>query len=1222
MPYNENNPQGYGPANAGYPASQASPTSAYSNDIRYQDMIQARGFNIQNSRVHDPMAMPLEQHKAIVHNSSYNFGVEGGQDAYLYNKRAELNTYGNIGTASMIATGAAAWELGDLAGISINKALGFKGAKFFGANAARGAVIKGTLIRGALGMGVSGALASIAQYGIENRIHQKTMQASISKDIYQYKDNIGLKAATPENFDKLGSRMYNAMGEGGFFGVEGMDRIHKLALSNNMLSAIKTGSVNSGTIKQYEQNFKELTKTTEEIVKMLNTTIEGGMKVMKEMQGQGFSSLAQIRSQIQQTKGYGVSSGLGTSNMMQIGRIGAEATAGTPYTAATGSRTFQRVASNLAIGAKASPAMAGAIQNVGGIGNATSAVSGAMMNIMSSRMGDQFAAYVMDPKTGKMDQAKMEKLMSGKLSPYEVSQGAAATGYGLGTKKAMFDKFKYDMLNNTNNLQAFASMQFDTWRKTKPYANTEEAAWVFAGQYSNSFDQQNLLYQSLLEPSRDFVTEAGRSYVEDLKNSQRYGFNNRAGIGNNLKRLTRNTVKGVGDFSTAVFGGLFVDAPVEGAKYLAEGARVIGKGVAEYGNTHGLWITNMGRVGSAEDAYKMKYGLGNQATTAEIIDAFESGNLIPQSSSTGIDSITAGDMASTLSSIGTNDTTRPIINKLSSMRENTTIKQILKSNDLNEKQKGIIKQNIKHSPLSQKRFIKNQALGQAKLLFGQNMADNISNPANLNAFIHKAEVAGLTGTYSQMAQNFADFKTTFSNPSEQFKNTFTRISKISDPIERGSQFKKYIIDPIKAKMQDEKGAAQPKIDNNVTVINKTIKMAAGMGDNAVNRFNKDLSLIRSAAQAGNISIKDGKLDYKVGGMVESSVNRLITGFRDIGAIDAINAVVENNSTKSNLNIASRYTNTSNMDMSNINIRDLSKKVSEAEKTLKNRFGGKFKKGDTFDNFIEDYKSSTPINELAQKYNKEIGQVALTPLEILQNKDRLPERGGIYLGASGGATYNSPDAKAIKIERYKEDLDNYIKNKDILTNTRARATYRGKVNAYSEYLSNRYKDVDNPGQISTKVDNFIYGNLSFDEFKEGISGLGINYIGDRKVAEEQIFKGAKTDKDKRAKLLEFLMTNQGIDTAYKHKKRVAFYNAERAIALDKEPDNLDKLKEYLDVEDSGDLKNEQIKELIDLEKEKMNNEADSTGMREGSQGKGMDVGTHPKVINYWNNNWRM
>lgn len=592
---------GYGPVNRGFPATD--PFAAFDNRIRYNDMIRQQMITQYQQNVVRPVSMTLGQQRRVATDPRYQYGVPGGQDPRFYQRQAELNRMGYAGAVAKAAAGIAGWQ----AGYAIGGTLGQTLIPIPGIGFATG--MAGTWLAG-----------KIVGGGINNAIARQQFMQSMSADIETYRDQLGFNNLSYQQASTLGRNLTRTMFRGGFFGPQEQQRIHKIALSNRMISA--RGGGDPGSLRQYERNFTELKETTQEVVQLLQTTIEGGMSVIKELQQTGFPTMRAVRQQIRQAKAFGGITGLGAQNVMQIGAAGARAVQGTPWEAGVGASMYQRGAATAAYLGQMGPAQAYAVRRAGGVAAAGGALARFQMNVLQSGMGTKAAAYMMKPD-GTIDEDRLQRMLAGGATGYQITQGAAQRGYAMGISgRVQFGRFKEDLFNQLTDVQRIGVTQnlFEAWRGGRA-GNLEAQAWVFAGQYATDPREQRVIWQSLMQPKGyDVQYAAGAAQEAGLRAPARRGV--RWGP----------TARFAGAVGQAIAGGTgrFFDELVGGGgrgfARFAEGMRGIGRGLgyaAEWG-LKGVGIIdprggfNRASYADPTAAVREMYGIGTMASRAGI----------------------------------------------------------------------------------------------------------------------------------------------------------------------------------------------------------------------------------------------------------------------------------------------------------------------------------------------------------------------------------------------------------------------------------------------------------------------------------------------------------------------------------------------------------------------------------------------------------------------------
>lgn len=500
---------GYGPSNYSGARSEG-PGVPFDATINYNNMAQYQAVT-QYQQLSTPA--PIYQQRSVTAGEQYQYGA-GQQNVRFYNRQQDLSRMAWSAAVANAGMGIAGFAAADAA-------MGVAGAAAAGA--------------GAAGFGMAGTVMPwvapliplyFAGRGVNNSMQRRAYMHAIANDIETYRDRLGFNSLSYNQASQLGAGMTAEIESPyQFFNREQQMRIHKIALANDMISAKGIG-LQSGSIEQYKRNFSELKDTTETVVKLLKTTIEGGMSVIKELQGAGFNSYRQIRQQVLQATAYGNLTGLGSQNMMQVGLAGAQSVQGTMWTAATGASMYQSGAAQAAGIARTSALGAYAVERVGGVAQAGGVIARATMNLAMSGIGTRMAAYAMNPD-GSVNQERMQAMMRGDISGFGITSGSAATGYAMGPSgRALFPIYKEQFYNNLNDQgrDMILKKGFGAWSASRPYASVEAKAYTFAGQYTQDPREQLLVMQSLLG-SGGYSNQYAAKHLESRIASQSIGFN-------------------------------------------------------------------------------------------------------------------------------------------------------------------------------------------------------------------------------------------------------------------------------------------------------------------------------------------------------------------------------------------------------------------------------------------------------------------------------------------------------------------------------------------------------------------------------------------------------------------------------------------------------------------------------------------------------------------------
>jgi len=480
-------PYGQGPANfAGQPMG---PFAPFNNQIDYQAMMRYQMVAQYQQQQPTQYNLPQQMQRQVLTDPRYSYGVQGGLDPSYYNRQASLNRTAYAGAITTGALSSAAWS----AVAAPLAAAGFAGSSVF-----------------LPAMALTAPITNMIAGRVDQNLTRQKYMHSIAMDLQQNRDRLGMSGLTYNQATAGGAMAAGMMldDKGKFFSKEQMMRIHKIGLSEGMLNQ-------SGSVSRYTRNLKDLIDSTEEIVKALQTTIEGGMSIIKEVNQIGFKTLPQVRSAIRMAKAGGTATGIGMQNMLQIGAAGAQAVQGTPWTAATGASMFQMGAVNAAAIANASSAGARAVERAGGVGQAGAGIASFQMNVLQSGIGTRMAAYAANPDL-TVNQGRLRNLLSGNVSGYQIVSGANQAGYAMGANRVRFDMFKEDLLNQMSDQDRAraAKVAFNEWRRGRGGGGLNQAA-VWAKMFTNDPVSRRLAYESLIGPS-------GLMNLEAVASAQRF----------------------------------------------------------------------------------------------------------------------------------------------------------------------------------------------------------------------------------------------------------------------------------------------------------------------------------------------------------------------------------------------------------------------------------------------------------------------------------------------------------------------------------------------------------------------------------------------------------------------------------------------------------------------------------------------------------------------------
>lgn len=565
--YDPSNPypapiQGY--SWAGQPPQTMNPFAAAGTSMiqDYAIMRQQEELRQYQQTIAQPAMMSPMQQSRVAYQQQYQFGVMGGQQQ-MYNDVQRNSAM--MGTSFALSAGmvGATWPLFTW-GDTVGKGLLARMAPGFAASRAGG--VAGMIAGGAVGMGITAPFSMMASHGVERARFASDIQSDIEDYSGRWTGGLGFgRSATKAiSFDMM--RDMNAPGQ--FFRAEDQLKIHKMGLASGMVKGRDTS--------EYKRSFEALKNNAQDIIKLLNTTVEGGMSVMAELNKAGITSPGAMRQQVMQAKGIGAVSGLGTQNVMALGAAGASAALGTAWSPASMSNAYQANAALISNMAQRSPSMANAVIGVGGLPQAAAAMANAQSNLFMSGMGTQAMAAMMDPRTRGIDAKAFERLASGQMGVFELTGRAA--NFGSNTQnRVLFDKYRAQNLNKMSEEQKAVLTKgiYNQFASTRG-GPSEGAAWVFAGQFTNNIQERMIMSEMLTSPINFASIRSGQRMTEyQMRASNIRGYNP---VGDLVRSVGTSTKGMINDVADRLYG----DAAgiVEGGARMING---IARGVGGFG---------------------------------------------------------------------------------------------------------------------------------------------------------------------------------------------------------------------------------------------------------------------------------------------------------------------------------------------------------------------------------------------------------------------------------------------------------------------------------------------------------------------------------------------------------------------------------------------------------------------------------------------------------------
>jgi len=447
-------------------------------NVNYQDMAQMSPVYQYSTQGAMPVYAQEPRRLRTILNDPMLSGGAGYEmrQHYQYTQNMQAQSQRTVGAGTILKTGA-----------SIGT---------FAAGAAIGqAAIPIPIVGGLIGgLTIGGGLNTIANGMMDPVINQRLRQQAIMADTFSYRNEIGLRQNSASYANEAGravSQLINRGSGSSFFNAGQKSEIFKTGLAEGLISAKSSApGADSGSVSQLTRNVKELFKSTEEIVKLMNVTKEGGLALIKEMRDSGFGNISQITSAVRAAKAFGGATGLGPQNLLSLASSGAAAVQGTPYSSQLGASTYMQTGINVGyMSQSGNVSQQRAIAAAGGVGAASQKISNLMLNTMSSDIGTHMMAAMMNSK-GDLDPSKVAKIMNNPASAYQISSMANTTGYNMGSRIAMMDLFKMKGSNAMAGMgvspEMFLNKSFEVFKSQFPYADKQAALYDFARQMTPS----------------------------------------------------------------------------------------------------------------------------------------------------------------------------------------------------------------------------------------------------------------------------------------------------------------------------------------------------------------------------------------------------------------------------------------------------------------------------------------------------------------------------------------------------------------------------------------------------------------------------------------------------------------------------------------------------------------------------------------------------------------
>jgi len=326
-------------------------------------------------------------------------------------------------------------------------------------------------------LALTGLIAPIAGYTVlektqgyrQRELDYKYAGSQFANQIDTYRARTGF--SRDMSFDQA-SNMGNALRDrayqgGSFFNVQDLTRMNAVASANGMFNVKEASGGMEGQTKEYLKQFDQLRKNTELVVKTLKTTMDGALKTIKELNQMGITGEG-VQNYIGMTKAAGKMTGTGYDGFQKIGGIGAGIGQQYGYQGVVGMQQMQANYMQVNQQAYYNAGIRGAVQQVGGVANASAIITNAQMAIMNSAYG-QKTMYAMMKNDGSIDSKNMHQFLSKGMSAYDISNKANERGYAIGIGGRA--SFRYKAMEAFQSLSADDRMRFDQ-QQFKTFSNS------------------------------------------------------------------------------------------------------------------------------------------------------------------------------------------------------------------------------------------------------------------------------------------------------------------------------------------------------------------------------------------------------------------------------------------------------------------------------------------------------------------------------------------------------------------------------------------------------------------------------------------------------------------------------------------------------------------------------------------------------------------------------
>jgi hypothetical protein len=365
--------------------------------------------------------------------SSYDYRMYGASD---FADRAGMGTFAGVSTGVGLAAGMAMAPMGAAAGGVVGAGVGGLAGSLFGPLG----TLAGAKVGAAVGSFVGGIGASfvpsIATAGVSDVLNQQ-MQVRSHLENSSFRFATSSSAMSDPRFASgMSTQARGAVAEhltsmdvkDPFLDMGELTKILKGATSMGLMN-------NTQTTEEFKKKFKDITENVKTVARVLNTTLEDGLKTMKDFRGIGITDANEVGRLTMQSQAQGKMAGKTAGEMVEVGMQGAEMMRGTGISMSIGFKAAQMNLSAVRAARDANVLSQEAVAQAGGEEALAQRMTASGVGFAQSSMGrGNMAAFY--GGNGTMDTAAMYKGMAGGMSMPEMAMAAAKN---LSSPKALLE---------------------------------------------------------------------------------------------------------------------------------------------------------------------------------------------------------------------------------------------------------------------------------------------------------------------------------------------------------------------------------------------------------------------------------------------------------------------------------------------------------------------------------------------------------------------------------------------------------------------------------------------------------------------------------------------------------------------------------------------------------------------------------------------------------------